>query len=146
MNANRCHFEDELLEALGRGFIGPELEAHVASCTSCNELHMVAGAFLDDRAMAMMEAPVPSSGTMWWRMQLRVRQEAESRARRSLLIGQAATLMVALGLVIAFFGTDMAVEVRQIIMTIRVSTPLLLIAAISMLGVPIAGWVAVRGK
>ncbi|HEX8153642.1 MAG TPA: hypothetical protein VF698_10970 [Thermoanaerobaculia bacterium] len=146
MSAERCQFEDELLDALGRGFIGPELESHVASCASCNELHMVAGAFLDDRAAAMIEAPVPSSGTMWWRMQLRVRQEAEARARRSLLIGQAATLMVALALMIAFFGTDMAVEVRQLITAIRVSTPLLLIAAISMLSLPIAGWVAVRGK
>jgi predicted anti-sigma-YlaC factor YlaD len=146
MSADRCHREDELLEALGRSFVGPELESHVASCTACGELRLVAGALLDDRTQAMMEAPVPSSGTMWWRMRVRHRQELESRARRSLLIGQAATLLVAIGLVISFFGADLATEARQLLSTIRISTPLLLIAATWLLAVPIAGWVAIRQK
>jgi hypothetical protein len=146
MSANRCLREDELLEALGRGFVGPELESHVVSCTACGELRLVAGALLDDRTQAMMEAPVPSSGTMWWRMRIRHRQELESRARRSLLVGQAATLLVAIGLVISFFGADLAVEARQLLSTIRISTPLLLVAATWLLAVPIAGWVAIRQK
>lgn len=145
MNGESCPWEEELLEALGRGFTGPELTAHIASCRSCRELQEVAGAFLDDRAMAIEEAPVPSAGAMWRRMQVRQRHEAEARAHRSLLIGQAATLLVAMGLGIAFFGSDMAVEARQLIATIRVSTPLLLVAA-SLLIAPIAGWVALRAR
>lgn len=145
MNGEHCQREEELLEALGRGFTGPELLAHVASCTSCRELHEVAAAFLDDRATAIEEAPVPPAGTMWRRMQVRRRQEAEARAHRTLLIGQAATLLVAMVLVIAFFGSDMAVEARHLLTTIRVSTPLLLVAA-SMLIAPIAGWVALRAR
>ena len=133
-----CEREDELLDALGAGYVGAELESHVSSCASCSELRSVAGALLDDRAMAMMEAPVPSSGTMWWRMRLRQRQEAAATAQRSLLIGQAVTLAVAITLLVAFFGNEVA--------TIRVSTPVLLAIATTLLAAPIAGWVAVRAK
>ena len=146
MSADRCHREDELLEALGRSLVGPELESHVASCASCSELRLVAGALLGDRAQAMMEAPVPSSGTMWWRMRVRHRHELEARARRSLLIGQAATLLIAIALVVSFFGTDVAVELRHLVTTIRFSTPLLLAAATSALLLPLAGWVVIRQK
>jgi predicted anti-sigma-YlaC factor YlaD len=146
MSTGTCPHEDELLDALGRGFVGAELAAHLASCPSCRELRTVAGALLDDRAQAILEAPVPSAGTMWWRMRVRQRQEAEAAARRSLLIGQAVTLAVAIGLVISFFGTDLAFAVRDLIVTIRLSTPLLLALATWILVVPIAGWVALRQK
>lgn len=141
MSGEACPREDELLEALGRGFTGPELAAHVAACPSCRELAAVAAALLDDRALAMAEAPVPSAGTMWLRLQARRRHEAAARAHRSLLLGQAATLLVALGLVIAFFGG----EVRDLVAAIRMSTPLLLAAA-TLLVAPIAGWVALRSR
>ena len=146
MNEERCLCEDELLDALGRGFVGAEMEVHVASCSSCRELRTVAGTLLDDRARAMMEAPVPSAGTMWWRMRVRQRQETEATARRSLLIGQAVTLVVAIALVISFFGTDLALTVRHMVVTIRLSTPLLLALLTWILIAPIAGWVAVRQK
>jgi predicted anti-sigma-YlaC factor YlaD len=146
MSAERCVREDDLLDALERAFIGAELEAHVASCASCSELRLVAGALLDDRAQAMIEAPIPSAGTMWWRMRVRRRHEAQATARRSLLIGQAATLVIALALVVSFFGTDVAFAVKNVIATIRVSTPLLLALATWVLVAPIAGWVALRQK
>ncbi|HEX9943009.1 MAG TPA: hypothetical protein VGG03_13405 [Thermoanaerobaculia bacterium] len=107
---------------------------------------MVVGALLDDRAQAILEAPVPSAGTMWWRLRVRQRREAEATARRSLLIGQAVTLAVAIGLVISFFGAGLAFAVRGLIATIRLSTPLLLALATWILAVPIAGWVALRQK
>jgi len=146
MTAERCLHEDDLLDALGRGFVGADLEAHIATCTSCSELHLVAAAFLDERRTAILEAPVPSSGTMWWRMRARARQEAEARARTSLLIGQAVTLMVAIGLVISFFGADLAVSVRQLAATLRLSTPILLALGTWIVAAPIAGWVAIRQK
>ena len=124
-----CVRESELLDALGRGFVGAELDEHVASCGSCTELRLVAGALLDDRAQAMIEAPVPSAGTMWWRMRVRQLQEAQATARRSLFIGQAATLLIALVLVASYFGTDIAHTVSGAVAAIRVSTPLLLALA-----------------
>jgi predicted anti-sigma-YlaC factor YlaD len=146
MNALRCHREDELLEALGRGFIGSELTQHVETCSACRELRTVAGALLEDRATAMREAAVPSAGSMWWRMQLRAQQDAQSRARRSLLIGQAATLLIALALIASLFGADIALEVRQIIASVRVSTPLLIAVATWLILAPVAGYVAIRQK
>lgn len=141
-----CAREHELLDALGRGFVGQELESHITACEPCSELRLVAGALLDDRADAMIEAPIPSAGTMWWRMHVRRRQEAQATARRSLLIGQAATLLIALALVAAFFGADITFAVKNVIATIRLSTPLLLALATWLLGAPIAGWVALRQK
>ncbi|HVG25676.1 MAG TPA: hypothetical protein VND45_16080 [Thermoanaerobaculia bacterium] len=147
MNAERCPREDELLDALGRGYVGAELETHVAACTPCGELRLVAGAFLDDGAAAMTEARVPLSGTMWWRMRVRYRQELEARGRRSLMIGQAATLLIAMAMVFSFFGSDIALELRHMIALIRFGAPLVLvIAATWALVVPIAGWVALRQK
>lgn len=147
MNTNElCPREDELLDALGRGFLGDELTAHAAACASCSELHLVAGALLDERTGAIADAPIRSSGTMWWRMQLRRRHDAVARARRSLLIGQAATLLVAVTLVVAFFGRDITAGVRELIATMHVSTPLLLVLAAWALAAPIAGWVVVRQK
>ena len=146
MSADRCHREDELLDALGRSFVGEELESHVVSCPCCSELRMVAGALLDDRVQAIAEAPVPSAGTMWWRMRVRHRHDAEAMSRRSLLIGQAATLAIALTLVFALFGMDAAFTVRDMVATIRLSTPLLLAFATCILAAPIAGWVAIRQK
>ncbi|HEY0160424.1 MAG TPA: hypothetical protein VGF28_24265 [Thermoanaerobaculia bacterium] len=145
MSAVRCEREDELLDALGRGFVGAELEAHAGACTACSELRLVAGALLDDRSAAMAEAPLPAAGTMWWRMRLRRRQELEARARHTLLIGQAMTVAAAAALAIAFFGADLAVAVREIVATIRVSTPLLIVAAF-VLATPIAGWAVIRQK
>ena len=145
MNRSVCAREDELLDALGRGFVGPELASHVSTCASCGELQTVAGALLDERAVAITE-PIPSSGTMLFRMKMRLRREAESTARRTLLIGQAATLLIAVALTFAFFGGELVVEAAQTIAAIKVSTPLLLMLATWVLAAPIAGWVAIRQK
>ncbi len=146
MRNELCQREDELLNALGRGFLGSELEDHIVACAPCAELHMVAGALLDDRAHSIAEAPIPTSGGMWWRMRLRQRHDAEGKARRSLLVGQAATLSVAIALMIFFFGADLMVAAREVVSTVRVSTPLLLAILTTVLLAPIAGWVAIRGK
>lgn len=145
-NANACPREGELLDALGAGFIGEELESHITTCAACGELRLVAGALLDERVQAVTEAALPSSGTMLWRMQMRRRQEAQSTARRSLLIGQAVTLVAAVVLVFTLLGGTLAGEAVNVIASIKLSTPLLLAMAIWLLAVPIAGWVLIRQK
>lgn len=149
-NANACPREGELLDALGAGFVGGELESHITTCAACGELRLVAGALLDERVQAvteaMAEAVLPSSGTMLWRMQMRRRQEAQSTARRSLLIGQAVTLAAAVALVFTLLGGNLAGEAVNVIASIRLSTPLLLAVATWLLAVPIAGWVLIRQK
>lgn len=141
-----CRREAELLDALGRGFVAPELERHVVECPSCAELHLVAGALLDDRGRAVEEAPVPSAGTMWWRMRIRQRHEAQARARRSLLVGQAVTLAIALTLLLAVFGPEIVHGLRDLAATVRFNTPLLLAFTGWTLLAPLAGWIALRQK
>lgn len=146
MRGETCSREDDLLDALGRGFVAAELAAHAAECPSCRDLRTVAGALLDDRAQALPAAPVPSAGTMWWRIQVRRRQEAAARARRSLLVGQAASLVLALGLLAFFFGADLVAGLRHLTATVRPSAPVLLALAAWLLAAPVAGWVALRQK
>lgn len=150
MSAGTCPREPELLAALGRGFVGPELAAHAAECPGCADLHAVASAVLDDRARAIAEAPVPSSGTMWWRMRLRQRREAEERARRSLWIGQAATLSIAVALVITLFGAEAVAVLRHLATTLRLGNPIVLALAILLAAgavlTPVAGWLALRRR
>ena len=146
MTAECCGREDELLDALGRGFVGAELASHVERCAACAETHHVAAALLDDRATAMAAATIPSAGTMWWRMQARRRHDAEIAARRSLLIGQAVTLFAAVALVFTLLGGNLAGEAFNVISSIRLSTPLLLAVATWLLAAPIAGWVLIRQK
>ena len=145
-DANACPREGELLDALGAGFIGEELESHITTCAACGELRLVAGALLDERVQAVTEAALPSSGTMLWRMQMRRRQEAQATARRSLLIGQAVTLAAAVALVFTLLGGTLAGEAVNVITSIKLSTPLLLAVAAWLLAVPIAGWVLIRQK
>ena len=137
-----CEREHELLDALTRGFVGPELETHLAACPSCNELRMVAGALLDDRADAIAAAAVPPSGAMLWRIRTRSRAEVAAKSRRWLLIGQAATLLIAVTLIALFFGAELASVARHFAPT----TPLLIAFATWLLLAPIAGWVAIRQK
>ena len=146
MSANVCVREDELLDALGAGYIGEDLESHVSACAACSELRLVAGALLDERVHAATEAALPSSGTMLFRMQRRRRQEAQAIARRSLLIGQAVTLFAAVALVFTLLGGNLAGEAFDVIMSIKLSTPLMLAVATWLLAAPIAGWVLIRQK
>lgn len=142
----RCAREDELLDALGRGFVNDELQAHVAVCDTCGELRSVTGALLGERVEAIREAAVPSSAAMWYRMQMRHRQEVQAASRRSLAIAQAATLVIALGLAYTIFGTDVTASVKHAIASIRISTPMLLILASWAVFAPIAGYIAIKQK
>jgi hypothetical protein len=144
--AQACPREDELLEALGAGFVGDELLSHTRTCAACGELHLVAGALLGERVQAATEAALPSSGTMLWRMQMRRRQEAQSAARRSLLIGQGVTLAVAVVLLVTLLGSHLVGEAVNVIASLRLSPLLLLAVAIWLLAAPIAGWMLLRQK
>ncbi len=141
-----CPRENELLDSLGRGFVIPNLREHLQSCPSCSELHLVAGALLEDRTQALGEASVPSASAMWLRLQLRQQHELQAISRHSLMIGQALTLSGALVLIGAMFSTEISSGVRQLVGAIRISTPLLLVLVTWLLLAPIGGWAAIRGK
>ena len=82
-------------------------------------------------------------------MQIRHRHEVQAAARRSLFVGQAATLVIALILVGAFFGVELTAGLREIVAAVRLSTPLMVTVGawlLLLLVAPIAGYVAIRQK
>ena len=83
---------------------------------------------------------------MLLRMQMRRRQEAQTTARRSLLIGQAVTLAAAVLLVFTLLGGNLVGEAVNVIASIKLSTPLLLAVVAWLLAASIAGWVLMREK
>ena len=97
-----CPFEQELLDAIGArrwpDRAEPALREHVARCGLCADVAEIAGAFFEDRDCARAEAAVPSASAVWWRSQIRAREEAARVALRPLLIVQViATICAAAG-------------------------------------------------
>jgi hypothetical protein len=99
-----CTREDDVLDAIASGWGLPrmdhDLRGHIASCGSCAELLQVATALLDERELAWNEASVPPSGVVWWRAQLRAREDAARAAARPLAFFQGVAASVALWLVV----------------------------------------------
>ena len=97
----QCQFEQELLDAIAARRWPDRAEAqlreHVARCGLCSDVAEIAGAFFEDRDCAQAEAVVPSASAVWWRAQIRAREEAARVAARPLLIFQVmATICVAI--------------------------------------------------
>ena len=86
MHRTRCPRERELLAAVvgGRWPAGVDanLAAHVADCRSCATLAELASALVLERDSAASRACLPPSAVVWWRAQLRARQEAAHKAAR----------------------------------------------------------------
>lgn len=87
-----CDAEQDLLDAAAAGRwpdrAGAELRLHVATCPACQDVAVLAVAFLEDRDCAWAEAPVPAASAVWWRAQVRAREEAARLAARPILIVQ----------------------------------------------------------
>jgi hypothetical protein len=100
-----CDREQDVLDALSAGRwpdrCDADLRAHVESCGLCTDLAEVATALLDDHDSAWREARVPPSGVVWWRAQLRAREEAARAAGRPLAFIQGVAASFALWLVVA---------------------------------------------
>jgi hypothetical protein len=85
-----CPRELEVLDALASkrwpDRMGEDLTRHVADCACCKDLAVVAEALRADFSMAISQAKVPSAGLVWWRAQIRARQESLVTANRPITI------------------------------------------------------------
>lgn len=90
---------DQLSEALPA-----ELAAHLGACGSCRDLHTLASVLQDDRAVALADARVPSSGQAWWRAELRARQEAAVSAARPITVASGIAAASLIGLLAPLTG------------------------------------------
>jgi hypothetical protein len=86
------------------------LRGHIAACGSCAELLQVATALLEERELAANEASVPPSGVVWWRAQLRAREDAARAAAWPLAFFQGVAASVALWLVVTLLRTIPAAD------------------------------------
>lgn len=84
-----CVREREVAALLERGqwphACPHDLCTHIESCRVCSDLVLVRRSFQQARATAIAEPTLPSAGAIWWRAQLRRRNEALTRISRPIL-------------------------------------------------------------
>jgi hypothetical protein len=100
-----CPREGDVLDAVAAARwperVEAELADHVASCGICQDVIAVASAMQADHDAAWKEANVPSSGQMWWRAEMRARQDAVLEAARPATVAQGVAVVLALSVAIA---------------------------------------------
>jgi hypothetical protein len=101
-----CPREAEVKELVERGqwpqACAPELRAHVDGCRSCTQFALVATTFRRARAEAVADVTLPPPGLVWWRAQLRRRNDAVDKIGRPILGAQIFALAINLLLAVAF--------------------------------------------
>ncbi len=106
MSAAECPREHEVLEAIGARRwpfrASAELRDHVAGCEICRDVATVAAAFDDDVHAAWSDVRVPSSAHVWWRAQVRARQEAIAAASRPITVARSLAASCVAALLVAF--------------------------------------------
>jgi hypothetical protein len=101
-----CPREQDVLDALAArrwpARSDEELRSHVGGCTVCADLIEVASALLEDQESAWGEARVAPSAVVWWRAQVRAREEAARAAARpvAFMQGVAASLALWIGIAV----------------------------------------------
>jgi len=100
-----------------------ELREHAATCALCADVALIAQVINEDADLirgrsnkdadlirgsnedaAMPARQLPSAGTVWWRAQLRARQDAAKAVGRPITVAQGALLAVVGGVAGAVFG------------------------------------------
>jgi hypothetical protein len=103
MKTIECGRESDVLDAVASGKwphrLGSELADHIASCPVCADVVAVASAIQADHDAVWRDASIPSSGQVWWRAEIRARQEAIRQVSRPIVIAQAAAALIAFALV-----------------------------------------------
>jgi len=92
MSPFTCTREPELTDLLHRGHwpqASPaELRSHVESCRRCSDLVVVTQTIQLARTQSLAAAHLPTSGSLWWRAQLRRRNQAIERISKPLFGAQ----------------------------------------------------------
>jgi hypothetical protein len=99
-----CCREEDVLDALTSGRwpdrADDEIRAHVAGCSICTDVVEVASAVLEVRNGDPGDMRIPSSAVMWWRAQMRARQEAAREAARPINVAQVVALVSVVALTV----------------------------------------------
>jgi hypothetical protein len=110
MTFRPCSREKEVAALLARGHwplaCTSELRAHLIACRSCAELVLLTQAFQSARASAAAQPNLPSPSQLWWRAQLRRRNEAVERIGKPILGAQIFALSVSLVFAVGFLASQ----------------------------------------
>jgi hypothetical protein len=135
-----CEREPDVLDALAAQRwperCDDELRVHVQACPICLDLVQVASALLEDHDTTYHDAPVPPSGIVWWRAQLRAREEDARAAARPIAFIQGVAVSVAVWLVVTVLravpaSTIAAWKAGAVALVPRVSVPVPDLAAVA---------------
>jgi len=90
------------------------LRAHVAACATCAEVAAVAAAVREwaDETDNPQPVKVPDASVVWYRAQVRARQEATRRASRPVLVAQLVAL-VAVVIAAVWIGPELSLSVSM---------------------------------
>ena len=109
-----CVREQDVLDAVTAGRwparssnrIDAELRDHIEGCPVCQDVASVFAAISEDREQAWEEGVVPAASVVWWRAQIRAREEAARAAARPIAIAQgvAVSSLVAVALALVPFA------------------------------------------
>jgi hypothetical protein len=95
-----CSREAELTATLRRGAwpaaAEPDLRSHVELCRHCQETVLVTQALQASRRQAMETVPLQAPGLLWWRAQLRRRNQTMERATRPVALVELVSVFVTL--------------------------------------------------
>ena len=101
----QCAFEQDVLDAIAARRWPERAEAglreHVAACAVCSDVVEIAAAFFEDRDCAAAETIIPPSSIVWWKSQVRAREEAARLATRPIVLIQIVATLCAAGVSIA---------------------------------------------
>ena len=110
MTFGSCVHEKELTALLALGHYPnacpPEIRDHVSTCRSCAELVLVTRAFQTARTQTAAAANLASPGLLWWRAQLRRRNQAVERVGKPILGANIFALSVMFLFAIGFLATQ----------------------------------------
>jgi hypothetical protein len=116
----QCDHEQDLLDALASrrwpDRTDLALRQHVSGCAICSDVAEIAAAFLDDREHALAAGTVPSASAVWWRSQIRAREESARLAARPIAVVQAVSTACVAAVSIAAAPAASA-WVRELIIT-----------------------------
>jgi hypothetical protein len=99
-----CIHEQDILDAVTSGRwpsrADAELQAHAQQCRICTEVALISTLYQEDYSTALAEARPPSSGLVWWKSELRARQEAIRAASRPIEMVQGVSIACVVGILL----------------------------------------------
>jgi hypothetical protein len=105
-----CPREQDVLDAIATNRwperLSSELSTHIMGCTICRDLASVATNFAEDHAAALEQVRLPSAGLVWWRAEIRTRQEAFRAAGRPITYVQVIAAVSGIGIALGLLASS----------------------------------------